>query len=185
MNLRKLALASLFTAVAGIPAVTMADSDLGVGPAATATADLNFSIVIPQFVYFQVGASAVPGNLDTVAFNLGAVEPGEVRLGDLRDYVEQNFRHVAQQKGLDFAVELQPGVPISVVTDAKRLQQILETHFSDNVQARELNRDGNYTPVKARKGKALRSQEFFAKQAARMHRPRAQSPDVLVPHVPK
>jgi hypothetical protein len=76
MNLRKLALASLFTAVAGIPAVTMADSDLGVGPLATATADLNFSIVIPQFVYFQVGASAVPGNLDTVAFNLGAVEPG-------------------------------------------------------------------------------------------------------------
>ena len=72
-------------------------------------------------------------------------------------------------------------------TDAKkRLQQILETHFADNVQARELGRDGHYTPVKApSKGKALRSQEFFAKQAAKKHRPRAQAADVLVPHVPK
>ena len=60
-----------------------------------------------------------------------AVEPGEVRLVDLRDYVEQNFRHVAQQKQLDFSVELQPGVPISVVTDAKRLQQILKNLLSN------------------------------------------------------
>jgi polyphosphate kinase len=75
--------------------------------------------------------------------------------------------------------------PIEDSDAKKRLQQILETHFADNVQARELGRDGHYTPVKLPKGKALRSQEFFAKQAARMHRPRAQSPDVLVPHVPK
>jgi CheY-like chemotaxis protein/signal transduction histidine kinase/HAMP domain-containing protein len=60
-----------------------------------------------------------------------AVEPGEVRLGDLRDYVEQNFRHVAQQKGLDFSVELQGGLPASVVTDAKRLQQILKNLLSN------------------------------------------------------
>jgi HAMP domain-containing protein/CheY-like chemotaxis protein/GAF domain-containing protein len=60
-----------------------------------------------------------------------AVEPGEVRLGDLRDYVEQNFRHVAQQKGLEFSVELQAGVPVSVVTDAKRLQQILKNLLSN------------------------------------------------------
>ena len=77
MNLRKLALASLFTAVAGIPAVTMADADLEIG-GGPATANLNFSIVIPQFIYFQVGASAVPGNLDTVSFNLATagVESG-------------------------------------------------------------------------------------------------------------
>lgn len=75
--------------------------------------------------------------------------------------------------------------PIEDADAKKRLQQILETHFADSVQARELGRDGHYTPVKAPKGKALRSQEFFARQAAKMHRPRAQSPDVLVPHVPK
>jgi hypothetical protein len=70
MNLRKLALASLLTAGAGIPAVTMADSDLGIGAGASATVDLNFSVVIPQFVYFQVGAVATPGSLDTVLFDL-------------------------------------------------------------------------------------------------------------------
>jgi hypothetical protein len=79
MNLRKLALASLFTAAAGIPAVTMADSELSFGGSATAAADLNFSIVIPQFVYFQVGASAAPGTLDTVSFNLAGAESGWAR----------------------------------------------------------------------------------------------------------
>ena len=78
MKLRKLALASLLTAGAGFPALTMADSDLGIGAGASATADLNFQVVIPQFVYFQVGGSAVPGTLDTVLFDLAAalVEPG-------------------------------------------------------------------------------------------------------------
>jgi len=76
--------------------------------------------------------------------------------------------------------------PIEDTDAKKRLQHILETHFADNTQARELGRDGHYTPVKPAKGaKQLRSQEFFAKQAARMHRARAHAADVLVPHVPK
>jgi hypothetical protein len=79
MKLHKLALASLLTATAGIPALTMADSDLGIGAGASATADLNFSVVIPQFVYFQVGADPTPGSLDTVLFDLAVagVEPGD------------------------------------------------------------------------------------------------------------
>ena len=78
MNLRKLALASLFTATAGIPALTMADSDLGIGSGSSATVDLNFSVVIPSFVYFQVGAVVTPGSLDTVLLDLAVagVEPG-------------------------------------------------------------------------------------------------------------
>jgi hypothetical protein len=78
MNLRKLALASLVAAAAGIPAMSQADSDLGVGANASAAVDLQFSVVIPRFVYFQVGASAVPGAPDTVVFDLGTgpVEPG-------------------------------------------------------------------------------------------------------------
>jgi hypothetical protein len=92
MNLRKLALASLITAVAGIPAVTMADSDLSIG-GTPATADLRFSIVIPQFIYFQVGASAVPADLDTVSFNLGAVEPGsDVDVADSNNPVDVVLR---------------------------------------------------------------------------------------------
>jgi polyphosphate kinase len=79
--------------------------------------------------------------------------------------------------------------PIEDSACKKRLQEILLTHFADNVQARQLDKDGNYTPVPRpsakSKTKAVRSQEFFAKQAVRRHRPRAQSPDLLVPHVPK
>jgi polyphosphate kinase len=78
--------------------------------------------------------------------------------------------------------------PIEDPDCKKRLLEILHTHFADNVQARVLDKDGNYTlitrPSKS-KIKAVRSQEFFAKQAMRRHRPRAQSPDLLVPHVPK
>ncbi len=75
--------------------------------------------------------------------------------------------------------------PIEDREAKKRLQAILETQFTDNVQGRVLDKDGNYTSPKIPKGKALRSQEFFAKQANRQHRARAQSADVLTPHVPK
>ncbi len=54
------------------------------------------------------------------------VDPAEVLFTDLRDYVEQNFRHVAQQKNLGFGVELHADMPRSIYTDAKRLQQVLK-----------------------------------------------------------
>ena len=60
-----------------------------------------------------------------------SVEPAEVLLTDLRDYVEQNFRHVAQQKNLDFEIALGVGLPRSVETDAKRLQQVLKNLLSN------------------------------------------------------
>jgi polyphosphate kinase len=78
--------------------------------------------------------------------------------------------------------------PIEDPACRKRLTEFLLTHFSDNVQARQLDKDGNYTPImraSKSKAKAVRSQEFFAKQAVKRHRPRAQSPDLLVPHVPR
>ena len=55
-----------------------------------------------------------------------SVEPSEVSFSALRDYVEQNFRHVAEQKQLEFAVELGIGLGSSITTDAKRLQQVLK-----------------------------------------------------------
>ncbi|MFN3653540.1 MAG: HAMP domain-containing protein [Armatimonadota bacterium] len=54
-----------------------------------------------------------------------------VRLGELRDYVERNFREVAQDKGLDFDIELKEGVPDSIRTDAQRLQQVLRNLLSN------------------------------------------------------
>jgi signal transduction histidine kinase/CheY-like chemotaxis protein/HAMP domain-containing protein len=69
-----------------------------------------------------------------------AIEAGEVRLDDLRDYVEQNFRHVAEQKGLEFVVRLGAGIPSSIVTDSKRLQQVLKNLLSNAFKFTEKGR---------------------------------------------
>jgi signal transduction histidine kinase/CheY-like chemotaxis protein/HAMP domain-containing protein len=54
------------------------------------------------------------------------IAPGETSLEDVRDYLEQTFRHVAEQKGLGFSIEMGPGLPSSVYTDVTRLEQILK-----------------------------------------------------------
>src|SRR6185295_4289803 len=51
------------------------------------------------------------------------VDASEVRLDDLRSYVERTFRHVAESKNLDFLIEADSHLPKSMYTDAKRLQQ--------------------------------------------------------------
>lgn len=76
-------------------------------------------------------------------------------------------------------------VPIEDSAARKRLVQILETHFADNCQARLLHADGSYTRLTPDGSKRARSQEVFAKEAARRARQRPQAPDVLVPHVPR
>jgi len=77
-------------------------------------------------------------------------------------------------------------VPIEDPDARERLEEILRTHFADNTQARVLKPDGAYVPVKPERSKpALRSQEFFAKEAAKSAKARVVSPDVLVPHKPK
>ncbi len=60
-----------------------------------------------------------------------AAEPGDVRFTDLRDYVERTFRPVAENKDLQFHVELTPGLPRSIYTDPKRLQQVLRNLLSN------------------------------------------------------
>jgi signal transduction histidine kinase len=48
------------------------------------------------------------------------------RLDDLRQELENAFRQLAQQKGLQFSITLEPGLPETVRTDATRLKQILK-----------------------------------------------------------
>ena len=66
--------------------------------------------------------------LDLSKIESGTVvlDVSELRLADLRLYVERTFRHVAESKGLDFAVHVDPGVPPSMLTDVKRLQQVIK-----------------------------------------------------------
>jgi signal transduction histidine kinase len=55
-----------------------------------------------------------------------ALNVSAARLDDLRGELERGFRQLAQQKGLDFAIAVQPGAPDAVRTDATRLKQILK-----------------------------------------------------------
>jgi HAMP domain-containing protein/signal transduction histidine kinase/DNA-binding response OmpR family regulator len=59
------------------------------------------------------------------------VDIGEVRLTELRAFVERTFRHMAESKGVDFVLRLDQQLPKSVFTDSKRLQQILKNLLSN------------------------------------------------------
>src|SRR5262249_53834912 len=59
------------------------------------------------------------------------VDASDVRLDELCTIVERTFRHVAESRTLDFTAELDPLLPPSIFTDAKRLQQILKNLLSN------------------------------------------------------
>ena len=59
------------------------------------------------------------------------VDASEVRLDELRGYVERTFRHVAESKNVDFHIRLDSRLPRSLTTDAKRLQQVLKNLLSN------------------------------------------------------
>jgi HAMP domain-containing protein/CheY-like chemotaxis protein len=71
--------------------------------------------------------------LDLAKIESGTMEVhiADVPFAELQEYVERNFREVAQGKGLDFAVELEEGLPPAVYTDAQRLQQVLRNLLSN------------------------------------------------------
>src|SRR5439155_24801088 len=59
------------------------------------------------------------------------VEAEEISFTSLRDSVERNFRHVAESKNLPFQVEFEANMPRALITDPKRLQQILKNLLSN------------------------------------------------------
>jgi HAMP domain-containing protein/signal transduction histidine kinase/DNA-binding response OmpR family regulator len=59
------------------------------------------------------------------------VDSGELRFEELRQHVDRNFRHVAESRSVGFAVHMDERLPKSMVTDAKRLQQILKNLLSN------------------------------------------------------
>ncbi|RYG10359.1 MAG: response regulator, partial [Burkholderiales bacterium] len=60
-----------------------------------------------------------------------AVDVSELRLSDLQLYVERTFRHVAEAKNVEFLIDAGLQLPLSMVTDVKRLQQILKNLLSN------------------------------------------------------
>ncbi len=59
------------------------------------------------------------------------VDASDLRLDDLQGYVDRTFRHVAENKNLEFRTHFDPRLPRSVYTDAKRLQQIIKNLLSN------------------------------------------------------
>ena len=59
------------------------------------------------------------------------IDPKTFALSEVKDYLEQTFRHVADQKNLAFDLKVEPGVPQTLFTDVNRLQQILKNLLSN------------------------------------------------------
>jgi signal transduction histidine kinase/HAMP domain-containing protein/ActR/RegA family two-component response regulator len=66
--------------------------------------------------------------LDLAKMESGTVtlDVSELPLIEIHDALEREFRHVADQQGVTFAVELDPGTPPLIATDPGRLRQILK-----------------------------------------------------------
>jgi hypothetical protein len=60
-----------------------------------------------------------------------AVDITTVPFGEVRKFVDSTFRQVADLKGLQFQVEVDPALPPALQTDSKRLQQVLKNLLSN------------------------------------------------------
>ncbi|HTZ80165.1 MAG TPA: HAMP domain-containing protein [Stellaceae bacterium] len=77
-------------------------------------------------------------NLISDILDLSKIESGtvsidaeEVFFTNLHDMVMRPFRHVAESRGLSFDVQMDPKLDRSMITDSKRLQQVLKNLLSN------------------------------------------------------
>jgi len=77
-------------------------------------------------------------NLINDVLDLSKVEAGKMEVNvtdvpvtDIRDQVDKAFRPFADQKQLGFSVDVQPGTPARIITDAQRLHQVLKNLLSN------------------------------------------------------
>ncbi len=59
------------------------------------------------------------------------VESSDLRFDDLSGYVLRTFKHVAEAKNVEFVTRFNAKLPRSIITDAKRLQQIIKNLLSN------------------------------------------------------
>jgi signal transduction histidine kinase/HAMP domain-containing protein/ActR/RegA family two-component response regulator len=71
--------------------------------------------------------------LDLAKVESGTVvlEIGRLPLDEFLDAIERDFRPVGDQKGVAFIVERAPGLPPAIVTDSRRLRQVLKNLLSN------------------------------------------------------
>ncbi|HEX4681245.1 MAG TPA: HAMP domain-containing protein [Gemmatimonadaceae bacterium] len=59
------------------------------------------------------------------------INPSDVPISEMKDFVERTFRPVAEQKNLAFDVKIADGVPSPIYTDGQRLQQVIKNLLSN------------------------------------------------------
>ncbi|WP_426446779.1 HAMP domain-containing protein [Paenibacillus sp. S-38] len=71
--------------------------------------------------------------LDLSKIESGTVTPDfvETTMNEITGSIERTFRHMADDKKLDFKIKVEPNVPETIVTDSKRVQQILKNLLSN------------------------------------------------------
>lgn len=73
--------------------------------------------------------------------DLSKVEAGKMdvnfeslSLSELAEYVERSFRPMAMQKGLNFEIKIEDGLPQNIVSDTQRVQQIVNNLLSNAIK---------------------------------------------------
>ena len=79
-------------------------------------------------------------DLSKVESGMMAIEISEVTFTDVTEQMNRSFHQLGQDKGLEFAVEIDPNLPPFILTDQKRLQQILKNLLSNAFKFTEKGR---------------------------------------------
>jgi signal transduction histidine kinase/HAMP domain-containing protein len=91
--------------------------------------------------------------LDLSKIEAGQVvkEVEDVLLTDLADNARTLFSHMAEMKGLEFAVTIEHELPASVTTDRKRVEQILKNFIGNSIKFTFSQMDGHIPICKYRR----------------------------------
>lgn len=57
-----------------------------------------------------------------------------INLEELTNYVERNFKHSTQEKGLELKIEIDPNIQQTISTDTQRLEQVIKNFMSNSLK---------------------------------------------------
>ncbi|QIO35621.1 HAMP domain-containing protein [Bradyrhizobium sp. 1(2017)] len=117
---------------------TPLNSILILGQQLTDNPDGNLSAKQVEFARTIHGAGTDLLNLISDILDLSKIESGtvtvdaeEILTANLLETVGRPFRHEADNRDLSFKIDVDPNLPRSIVTDSKRLQQVLKNLLSN------------------------------------------------------
>jgi HAMP domain-containing protein/CheY-like chemotaxis protein/signal transduction histidine kinase len=87
------------------------------------------------------------------------VNPTDVPIADITEFVDRTFRPVAEQKSLTFNVDVAPDTPSPIFTDGQRLQQVLKNLLSNAFKFTERG-SVSLTMRRAEKGRRFASRSL-------------------------